>query len=279
MNGEQPDFYKWMQDLTARSVADQTRALQRYNELMQRVLRGELNNPQLRDEYARFAREEATRYTSDLVQLSLRYYGALLELGRNYSDRFFDQMVPGREPKAPPDNTHEAPAKPRQVPLELQGAAGQAAAAGFVIENKRNTPAEISFLVSEFVDSAGGAPFRAPLEIQPAQFYLDPQAEAEVTLRLPLLRELFEPGHHYRATVVVRGYDELELVLSVHLSRGDEAAAPVSPPYASQPAGKAAEPLAPAKRSRGASTRAKPGRGKKPVNSRPRRNGPGAPSA
>jgi hypothetical protein len=256
MSSEPRDFYKWIQNLTTRSVAEQTRALQRYNELVQRVLRGELSDPQLREDYARFARDESTRYASDLAQLSLGYYSALLELGRSYSDRFYDQMLHRPAPAAPASEA-AAPARPRQVTLALTGAAGQAAAAAFVIENKRPTPAEISFLVSEFIDVAGGRPFSAPLQIQPAQLALGPQAEAAVMLRLPLLPEHFVPGHQYAATVVVRGYDELELILSVRVNPGDEASPPASPPNPQPPAEAEADRPAPARRARRAATGAK----------------------
>ncbi len=279
MSREPPDFYRWIQDLTARSVADQTRALQRYNELMQRVLRGELNDPQLREEYTRFAQEESARYASDLAQLSLNYYGALLELGRSYSDRFFDQMLHNREPRAAAGDGAAAAVTPRQVTLELRGTAGQEAAAAFVIENKRDAPAEITFLASEFVDTAGGQPFRAPLQIQPVQLSLEPHGEAEVRLRLPLLRELFSPGHQYQATVVVRGYDELELILSVRVNPGDEPPPQASPLGASPAAGAEAEAPAPARRPRRAGTSAKGGGEKKPASSRPRRKRPSTPAA
>jgi hypothetical protein len=272
MSSEQPDFYKWIQDLTTRSVADQARALQRYNELMQRMLRGDMNDPQLREESARFAREESTRYASDLTQLSLSYYSALLELGRNYSDRFFDQMLYGRAPNAPAGDSAEASSKPRQVTLELQGAAGQEAAAAFVIENKRNTPAEISFLVSEFVDAAGGSPFRAPLELQPAQISLGPLEEAEVKIRLPLLGEMFLPGHQYLATVVVHGYDELELVLRVRLKPAEAAAQPRPGPARPNAGPETEAPPSNSTLTRGPSAHANPNRQKKPAGSRPRRN-------
>jgi hypothetical protein len=213
MSGEPPDFYQWLRDLTERSVADQARALQRYNELMQRVLRGELTGPQVSEEYTRFAREQSTRYANDLTQLSLGYYSALLELGRSYSDHFYDRVLRSQPPPAPP--AAGAARAPRQVSLALQGAAGEEAALSFVIENKHSTPAEISFVVSEFVDAAGGDPFRASLRFQPEQFALGAHEEAVVTLRLSVLPELFVPGHHYRSTVVVRGYDELELVLNL----------------------------------------------------------------
>ena len=277
MSGEPPDFYTWIQDLTVRSVADQTRVLQRYNDLVQRVMRGELNDPQLREEYAHFAREESTRYASDLTRLSLSYYNALLELGRNYSDRFFDQLLRSRGPQAGAGNGGEPAVQRRQVSLELQGELGQEAAAAFVIENKRDTPAEISFQVSEFVDAAGGSSFRAPLQIQPAQLSLGPQAEAAVMLRLPLWRELFDAGHRYHATVVVRGYDELELILSVRVSPAEQNAPAASPPGAGQAVAAEAEIPARPKRSRRPAGSGKTSPKKKPVGSRPRRRGPGTP--
>jgi hypothetical protein len=97
-----------------------------------------------------------------------------------------------------------------------------------VIENKRETTAEISFVVSDFVDGAGGHPFRPPLEIQPPRLTLGPHEEAEVSLRLPLLHERFRSGHDYRALVLVRGHDALELLLTVRVEAAPEPATRVS---------------------------------------------------
>jgi hypothetical protein len=278
MSGEQADFYQWLQDLTTRSVAEQARALQRYNELVQRALRGEFNDPQFREDYLRFATEESSRYVRDVAQLSLNYYQALLDLGRSSSERFFEQMLHGsmgsskqsHEPEAPPaDGAAAAPSKPRQVTLELQGAAGQEATASFVIENQRDAPAEISFLVSDFVDAAGGPSFRAPLRLEPPQLSLGPRAEAQVKLRLPLPGDLFTPGHSYVATVVVRGYDELELILRLRLAPAAQPAAE-APPRDETAVG-APEAEAPAKRPRPSRSgkRAKLVRDKKLTGQRP----------
>ena len=264
MTNEQADFYKWLQDLTERSVAEQTRVYQRYSDLAQRVLRGELNDAQVRDDYLRFASEETTRFASDLAQLSLGYYSALLELGRSYNDRFFEQVLHQHppEPRADPRN---GTSEPRQVRLDLRGAAGQEVAASVVIENKHASPAEISLLASDFVDVAGGDPFQAPLRLEPGQLSLGPHQEAEVRLRLLLARELFVPGRLYRATVVVRGYDELELILQVSVDPPAEAAA--AAPAASVET--AAPEVGTAPRAR----RRTPGAGsKKSAGSRPRRS-------
>jgi len=248
MSGEQGDFYQWLQDLTTRSVAEQARALQRYNELMQRALRGEFNDPQFREDYLRFATEETNRYARDAAQLSLNYYQALLDLGRSSSERFFEHVMHSRPAEAPPGDGADAAHPPRQVTLDLQGAAGQDAVAAFVIENQRESQAEISFQVSEFADVAGGPSFRAPLVLEPAQLSLGPHEEAQVKLRLPLAAELFAPGHSYVATVVVRGYDELELILRLRLA--PPAAASAQTPSQAESAGAEPETPAPAKRRR-----------------------------
>jgi hypothetical protein len=248
MTSQQADFYKWMQDLTARSVSEQTRAFQRYNDLMQRMLRGELNDPQVREDYLRFVREETTRYANDLAQLSLSYYSALLELGRNYNDRFFEQVLHRREPETHAGHGGEAANKPRQVMLDLRGAAGQEIAASFLIENKYATQAEISFVVSDCVDMAGGSPFRPPLQLVPTQFSLGPHEEAGVTIRLPLVRELFIPGHQYLVTVVVRGYDQLELIIRVAVDPAAETAASLPEVDSFQAAAPEVGTRAPAKR-------------------------------
>ena len=242
------DFARWLQDLTARSVADQQRAAERYTELMQRVARGELSEQQVREEFLRFSGEASTRYASDLAQLSLSYYTALLDLGRAYNERFYDHVLRGHP--HPTQSEYGPTASPRrQVQLDLRGILGQEATAGFVIENKHSAPAEISFVFSDFVDVAGGRPFRPLLQLDPASLTLGPDAEAEVRLRLPLVPEQFAAGHQYRTKIVVHGYDELVLVLSVKVDTAPEPATHVATVVTPQ-APPAAEPPAPRKRAR-----------------------------
>lgn len=212
MGDDPQDIGKWTQELTARSLAEQMRALQRYQELAQRVARGELSEQRLREEYLRFAQEESARYARNLAALSLNYYGALIDLSRGYNDRLFDQMLGNA---ASSDNNSKPPAAPpRRVEMELHAPAGQDAIGAFVIENKRSEPADISFIISEFAGAPGTATFRSPLQIQPARFSIGPFEERVVTLQLPLHAQMFTPGQRYRATVIVRGYDDLELGLT-----------------------------------------------------------------
>ncbi len=223
---EPKDIKVWIQELITHSAMEQMRVMQRFNEVMRRVARGELDPQTMQEEIMRFAQEEAARYVGDLTRLSLSFYSALLNLSRGYNDRLLEHLTGSRA-----NNNHSAPtqtraAAPSQVEMALQGAVGQEIVKTFVVENKRTEMVEISFLVSEFVDEEGAHTFRPPLQLQPARFALRPGEERVVTLRLPLLTPLFAPGRRYQATVVVRGYDDLELLLDVWIESTPPAPAP-----------------------------------------------------
>lgn len=209
MNNDHEDLGRWIQEITSRSAGEQLRALQRYGDLLQRMARGELDEQAVREEYLRFTSEAAERYVRQLTTLSLSYYNALLELNRAFTDQFFNQVFGG-----PAERERPAPPR-RRVEIELVAPLGETASASFVVENKRLETAEISFIVSEFAGPAGTSPFRPPLQIQPPRFMLGPREERVVTLSLPLVEGLFTPGERYTATVIVRGYDDLELGLLV----------------------------------------------------------------
>lgn len=218
------DIRRLIQDLTARSATEQMRAAQRLRELLQRISRGELDQQALREEFMRFTSEETSRYLHDLVGLGLKFYDALLELSGTYNDRFFEQVLGAATGGG---STASAPraAPPQRAQMELHAPVGQDATGSFVVENKRAETAEITFLVSEFAGGAADtAPFRPPLQLQPPRFTLGPGEQRVVTLRLPLLADLFAPGQLYAATIVVRGYDELVLDLSVRVEAPPDAA-------------------------------------------------------
>lgn len=210
---------KWIQDLTRRSVEEQIRSMQRYTEMIQRVSSGELDESSVREEYMRFARQESLQYARQLTSLSLRYYNDLVDIYRAYNDHFFRLVFGGGNGETP---QAEQPAPtPRRVEMSLHAPLGQVAQGSFVLENKRPEGAEISFLVSEFAERGSEASFRPPLHIQPPRFQLEPNQEVVVSLSLGLLPQLFKPGVVYRATIVVRGYDDLELVLKVWADPGE----------------------------------------------------------
>jgi hypothetical protein len=213
-----PDFAKAFEDLTARSVAHQVRVVQRYRDLMQRVAAGEVDAVTLRAEYDRLVTEQSGQLARDLTALGVRYYQSMLDLNRAYVDRFFDDLAASArsfpvgdrepEPNEPP------PQAPAIVELRLQGRAGESVETGFAVENGREEPADVVFLLSDF-SGDGVEPFRPALELDPPRLRLEPHTEQTVNLRLQLDPEQFQPGSRYHAQVLVRGTEELELRLVV----------------------------------------------------------------
>jgi predicted flap endonuclease-1-like 5' DNA nuclease len=203
------DIRQWIQELLKRSATDQMQSMQRFSDLVQRAARGELNQNEIKDEYLSFARSETTRYVNDLTKLGLSFYNALLELNSNYNDRFFTHVAGnGTRP-----GEHTAA---QRVEVALRGSVGADIVKSFVVENKLAETADISFLISEFVNvRSQHEHFRPPLQMEPPRFSLRPGEERVVTLRLPLLAQQFVPGQQYMGTVVVRGQQEMILALTV----------------------------------------------------------------
>ena len=214
VNDPSQDVARWIEEITRRSLAEQMRSLQRYNELIQRLSSGELDQDAVRQEYLRFVQEESQRYLQRLAQASMSYYNQLNEISRSYNELFFNQVL--KAGHQPPHNG-DAHRAPRQVEMTLLAVLGEEAAGSFVLENKRAEAAEISFMVSPFEDEGGQVRFRPPLQIRPPHFRLGPFEETEVRMSLPVLPELFEAGKTYRTTILVRGYDDLELLLNVQV--------------------------------------------------------------
>ena len=214
MSEEAQEIGKWIQELVTRAVREQVQTTQRYGELLQRVARGEVDPKKLRAESARFAREETARFARNLATLSISYFNTLLELSRTHNERFIEQVL-GAATQAEKEKTvSAAPTTSHQVEVELRAPLGQEATGAFIIENKRASTVELSFLVSEF-SAPGAAPFRPPLQIEPPRCVLEPGEEQIVTLRLPLLLELFAPKRQYTARVVVSGGEDMQVILKV----------------------------------------------------------------
>ena len=208
-NSTDTNIQQWIQELIKRSATDQMQSMQRFNDLIQRVSRGELNQSEITQEYLSFARSETTRYVNDLTKLGLSFYNALLELNSNYNDRFFSHVT-NNGPMAGEQATAQ------RVEVALRGKIGTDVTKSFVVENKLAEPADISFIISEFVNvRSQHERFRPPLQMEPPRFSLRPGEERVVTLRLPLLAQYFVPGQQYAGTVVGRGQQELILALTV----------------------------------------------------------------
>jgi hypothetical protein len=219
------------EELTARSVAEQVRTAQRYRELLQQVANGDLDAAALRAEHERLLAEHQGQLARDITELGVRYYESLLDLNRAYVDRLFDQLA-----AAARTTQGDATAAPTQSPPEtvavdvsLRGRAGELVEASFAVENHRDETAEVVFYASEFTGETG-EPFRIPLELDPPRLLLAPHTEHAVRLRIRLDPDRFLPGNQYRAQLLVRGAEQLELhiVIDVDAAAGPSPREPAS---------------------------------------------------
>lgn len=229
----------------------------RANELLRQLSDGQLGLAAAGQELLTFARESASGYLDGLKAVGDDHRQALRDLNRSYGDRLLERLLSGRGPGG-----QVSAAAEHQAEIALTGPVDGEAKAVFVVENAQSRPEEITFLVSEFVGMSGQEPFRPPLSIDPPRLALRPEEEAEVTIRLPLLAELFIPGRLYRATVTVRGQD-LEFVLhALAYEPTEQAAAPPGAKPAPDASGDpASAPRRPRRASRSAASRTRKPRG------------------
>jgi hypothetical protein len=206
--------------LAARSLADQSRIALRYRELLQQVARGEIDPVTVRTEYERLVSQQAAKLAKDLTTLGMNYYQSMLDLNRVYTDQLFDNLAASASGRVAQGDgaKQDIPEAVAVTELRFHGRVGDEVSGGFVIENKRANPANVVFLVSDFTDGMGGT-FRAPHEWDPPRLTLDPYQEHPVTVRLFLDPAFFTAGRKYRAEVVVRGNDDLELQLVVDITQ------------------------------------------------------------
>lgn len=216
MTQDPEDISKWITELITLSSRQQAQALQRLSGLIQRVNSGELDQKAVQQEYTHFIRDESAHFVEDLTRLGLSFQTALLELNRKYTDRFFEKVLGSSA--AETQTADGQPGRSREIGIVLQGVIGEELLKSFVIENKRNDEEIVTFLVSEFTDEVSGEAFRPPLQIQPPRLALRPGEERIVSIRLPLLPELFKAQHTYHATILARGHVDVVLALRVEVS-------------------------------------------------------------
>lgn len=222
MSDQAQEIGKWIQELVTRAVREQVQTTQRYGELLQRVARGEVDPKTLRAESARFAREETARFARSLATLSISYFNTLLELSRTHNERFIEQVLGAATQADKAGAAPATPSRPHQIEVDLHAPLGEEATGAFVVENRRTTTVEMSFLVSEF-SATGAAPFRPPLQIEPPRLALEPGEEEIVTCKLPLLPDLFKLNKCYAARIAVSGGEPMQVILNAW------AEAPVKP--------------------------------------------------
>jgi hypothetical protein len=227
MTGQSEEITKRVQDLTVRFGAEAMRSLLRYYELLQRLADGELDEAGTRETYVRFMRDEAERYFHSAAMASTSYYNTLLELASIYRPPFFENASKQREWQAPSPSA----ARDRRTVVELRGSVGDEAVNAFQVRNSSGDSEEVAFVVSEFCGPPGSVLFRPPFRLQPPRFVLGPFESQLVSVRLPLLADLFATNQHYSATLTVQKRDAFDLAIEVIVaappdSRGPSTRAP-----------------------------------------------------
>ena len=147
-----------------------------------------------------------------LADLNVRYFEEILKGTQSLTDEWLD-LVERVMPTRPSDGNTRADG-PRRVPISLHAKVGESAKGSISLRNKERAETEISFLVSDLTSSDGES-IRPNITVVPDRFLLGPLEERVVVIEVALEPDLFPPGKQFRGAVAVRGYDNLELALTV----------------------------------------------------------------
>ncbi|HEV3410815.1 MAG TPA: hypothetical protein VG095_11010 [Chthoniobacterales bacterium] len=143
------------------------------------------------------------RTWEEYLRLTTDYYRALTTLGLEFSQKLFTPVAEnGGAPAASASNGE----------VTLIGPPGSTPAKAFLVANKTERPAFMSFEQSEFVSADGTEKLRVQAELTPASFELASRADCTVECRLPLTSE-FAPGKDYRALLRVIGLPNMQMAL------------------------------------------------------------------
>ena len=239
METEPPqDLRRLVHSTANRMLEESLRNLRQHNEVRRLVARGDLTDLELNAAYHDYERQAGAFYRQAVADLTVRYHASLAELGVDYSRRFYDEIltkyadgVDGRPVGAGPswsfttsaggqDATASSRAttvdgqRPKRVALELHTPSGAVASGAFTLENRRDEPAEVSFEVSRWTASDGSL-MEVPVVLSPPELQIAPLASADVTIAVRLVPDVFALDQLYTTSIVVKGYDGLELVLTV----------------------------------------------------------------
>jgi hypothetical protein len=164
----------------------------------------------LQQRYIEFASSEGAAAYRKFSQLGADYYTALFNTGMNLSEEFYRQVYQTKA--APPVSVPRSAAPVRE--LVFTGRIGSTASRSFIVSNRTNQPARVSFELSEFVKENGSDKLRLDAQIIPSSFDLAGQAERTIDCSLPLT-EALEAGCEYRAFLRVIGFPDMEIGLMV----------------------------------------------------------------
>lgn len=211
------DLANWFQTLATYAAEQSARGVARHQQLMERVASGEVTAARVQEHGRRFLEQHAPRLLDEVMELGLTFVGGLQHASASLSEGLYDRVLGPDETRA---GQPEAP-----LCVDLRAPAGSVAAATIVVENGRPAPADVVCQVSPFTPRAGGAPFRARLDVVPARFALAPGAHRDVDLRLLLDPALFAAGADHLAMLRISGAGDGDRIVQL-LARADPPAAP-----------------------------------------------------
>jgi hypothetical protein len=190
------DWAQWQQSILAYLSEQARQAQQRYTALLQKVAAGEIAPSTIQEYSAKFANGAGLLMSRDSAALGTRFLERLGELNQQFADKLFDHLLNG--------HASRADAAIDSVYLELSGPPGSTVTASLEVENTTSKTSNVSCQISDFRPTDGaGAAFRAPLQVQPRDFRLEPGEARSVSLRLTLAPDLFEPGRNYTGTMLI----------------------------------------------------------------------------
>jgi len=211
------DITNWFQTLAAYATEQSARGMKRHQMLVERIASGAISPAQVQEQGRHYLEEHAPEFTNEVMDLGLSFVGRLQRSSTTFAEGLYDRVLG-------PEN-ESAPEPEPPLCVDLRGPSGSVASAVIVIEKTRLEPADVVCRASDFAPRAGGAPFRAALEVSPSRFTLAPREQQDVTVRLPLDPALFAPGEDYVAVLRMTGAGESDRIVQL-LARSDPAEAP-----------------------------------------------------
>ena len=171
----------------------------------------------LQQRYIEFASTEAPAAYRKFSDLSANYYAALLNTGLNLSQEFYQKVYQTKTSCPAPVQPPVAAARE----LVFTGVIGTTVSRAFVISNRTDKPAKVSFELSEFIKENGPEKLRVDAQLRPSSFELAGPAERTVDCSLPLTA--FQPRCEYRAVLRVIGFPDMKIGL---VAKAESAPAP-----------------------------------------------------
>lgn len=212
-NRQDEDLAGKYKEFTSQYFNESTKIWEKYVKILSGMSKGKFKDPKFQQRVADFSKNEAGEFMRNLMQLNLNYYSVLMNMSADFTNRVFESVFQSSpDAKAQPT---EAPAPPpTKSAIELSGRQGDVLMASFVIENKKQSPADISFEVSKLSTNGKTPAIKPQAEFEPASFVLQPGEERTIHFRLKLT-EKYKANSIYRGEVGVKGIPGMEMDLNV----------------------------------------------------------------